>query len=248
MLMLFEGLSMEKIQNHIYRIKGLLMGNVYVIEASDGLTIVDTSKPGSVSQIEKSLNRGGYQLSDIKRILITHAHWDHFGSLSELQALTGAKVYAHHRYESEVIRGEKTARFASPSQLGGFDRFVYKYWLKPMRSSQLGVPVHYELTEGDRLDEVLPGFEVIDLPGHSPGHCGFWSEDQRILIGGDILMNLPTDYLTLPLIAATPDLVEAKQSVRKIDAMNVKTLCLGHGRPLTRNTAEKIHMFVNNLN
>jgi glyoxylase-like metal-dependent hydrolase (beta-lactamase superfamily II) len=239
---------MEKIQKHIYRINGLIMGNVYVIKSSDGLTIVDTSKPGSVSRIEKSLKRSGYQLSDIKRILITHAHWDHIGSLSELQTIAGAKVYAHHRYESEVIRGEKVPRFPSPSQLGRFDRFVYKYWLKPTDRDQSTVPVHYELTEGDRLDEVFPGLEVIDLPGHSPGHCGFWFEDQRILIGGDILMNLPFNHLTLPLIAATPDLVEAKQSVRKIDTMNVKTLCLGHGRPLTRNTAAKIHKFANNLN
>jgi glyoxylase-like metal-dependent hydrolase (beta-lactamase superfamily II) len=239
---------LEQIQKHIYRITGLIMGNVYVIEAFDGLTLVDTSKPGSVSRIKKSLQSGGYQLSDIKRILITHAHWDHFGSLSELQTITGARVYAHHRFESEVIRGEKMPLFASPSQLGGFDRFVYKYWLKPMFSYQLAVPVHYEFTEGDRLDEVLPGLEVIDLAGHSPGHCGFWSEDQRLLIGGDVLMNLPSDRLTLPLIAATPDLVEAKQSVHKIDSMKVKTLCLGHGRPLSRNVATKIHKFANNLN
>lgn len=239
---------MEKIQKHIYRIKGLPLGNVYVIEASDGLTLVDTSKPNSVSRIKKGLQRGGYQLSDIKRILITHAHWDHIGSLAELQALTGAKVYAHHRYESEVIRGEKMPHFASPSQLGGFDRLVYKYWIKPMLNFQIAVPVHLEFIEGDRLDEVLPGLEVIDLPGHSPGHCGFWLEKQRMLIGGDILMNLPSDRLTLPLIAATPDVVTAKQSVRKIDNMNVETLCLGHGKPIIENTATKIHKFVNNLN
>ncbi|MCH5584431.1 MBL fold metallo-hydrolase [Shimazuella sp. AN120528] len=239
---------MEKIQKHIYRLKGLIMGNVYVIEASDGLTLVDTSKPNSVSRIQKSLQHGGYQLSDIKRILITHAHWDHFGSLAELHAITGAKVYAHHRYESEVIRGEKMPRFASPSQLGGFNRLVSKYWLKPMLNYQIAVPVHVELTEGDRLDEVFPGLEVIDLPGHSPGHCGFWLEDQRILIGGDILMNLPSDRPTLPLIAATPDLITAKQSVRKIDRMNVETLCLGHGKPIIRNAAAKIRKIVNSLN
>src|SRR5581483_8208790 len=90
--------DMDRILNGIWSIEGLRMGRVYVIEAADGLTLVDTSVPGSLPQIEKDLQREGHQLSDVKRILITHAHSDHFGSLAALKEMTGARVYAHARH------------------------------------------------------------------------------------------------------------------------------------------------------
>ena len=72
---------MHYILDGISTIEGLRIGRVYVIEAADGLTLIDTSVPGSLPQIEKELQRVGHHLSDVKRILITHAHSDHFGSL-----------------------------------------------------------------------------------------------------------------------------------------------------------------------
>ncbi|QBD81770.1 MBL fold metallo-hydrolase [Ktedonosporobacter rubrisoli] len=163
---------MDRILNGIFCIEGLRMGRVYVIEAADGLTLVDTSVSGSLSQIEKDLRSIGHQLSDIKRILITHAHSDHTGSLAALKEVTGACVYAHHRYESAVIRGEKKAILPPRSQLNLTNRLLATMFVSPDLSP--AVQVDYELQEGDRLDEVLPGLEVVDEPGHSLGQCGFW--------------------------------------------------------------------------
>src|SRR5581483_5985904 len=70
--------QMYHILNGITNVEGLRLGRVYVIEAPDGLTLVDTGAPDSFLQIEKDLKSTGHQVSEIKRILITHAHWDHF--------------------------------------------------------------------------------------------------------------------------------------------------------------------------
>ena len=115
---------MLRVLDGIYNVQGLRIGRVYVIEASDGLTLIDTSIPNSMPQIAKELATIKHSLTDIKRILITHAHYDHFGSLADLKALTGATVYAPHFYESEAIRGEKPMPRADPAQLTGLSKFA----------------------------------------------------------------------------------------------------------------------------
>lgn len=238
---------MYRILNGTSSIEGLRLGRIYVIEASDGLTLVDTSTPGSFPQIEKDLRRSGHQLSQVKRILLTHAHWDHYGSLAALKEATGARVYAHHRYESAVIRGEKKPLHPSYSQLHGFDRMVSTVWVQPNLRHKVAVQVDYELKEGDRLDEVLPGLEVVDVPGHSPGQCGFWQAERGLLFGGDVMMRTPSGRFVLPMVAATPDLDQAKRSIRKVAEMNVTTLCLGHGKPLVGGAAFAIRAFASKL-
>jgi len=238
---------MYNILHGISNIEGLRLGRVYVIEASDGLTLIDTSAPGSFPQIEKGLLRSGHQISEIKRILLTHAHWDHYGSLAVLKEATGARVYAHHRYESAVIRGEKKPLQPEYAQLRRFDRVVSKVWVQPNLRHKVAVEVDHELKEGDRLDEVLPGLEVVDIPGHSPGQCGFWQAEKGLFFGGDVMMRLPSGRFILPLIAATPDLDQAKRSIHKVAEMGVATLCLGHGKPLVGDAASAIRAFANKL-
>jgi glyoxylase-like metal-dependent hydrolase (beta-lactamase superfamily II) len=87
---------------------------------------------------------------------------------------------------------------------------------------------------------------VIDEPGHSPGQCGFWQAEQRLLIGGDVMMNIPFG-LSLPVAYGTPDMEEAKRSICKVAEMRVETLCLGHGKPLVRMAAPAIRAFVSKL-
>lgn len=100
----------------------------------------------------------------------------------------------------------------------------------------------YERKEGDRLDEVLPGLEVVDLAGHSPGQCGFWHAKRGILFGGDVMIRSPLGRL-LPMVAAAPDIAEAKRSIHKVAELNVATICLGHGQLLIGNAVSIIKAF-----
>ncbi|HEX7735562.1 MAG TPA: MBL fold metallo-hydrolase [Ktedonobacteraceae bacterium] len=234
---------MKRLLPGIFNLEGLRLGRVYAIEASDGLTLVDTSIPGSLPRIEKDLQSAGYQLSVIKRILLTHAHWDHFGSLAALQEATGARVYAHHRYESAVLRGEKMPLHPDYKRLSRFDRVAYKLWSERVLNYRITARVDYELKEGDRLDEVMPGLVVIDEPGHSPGQCGFWLPEKRLLLAGDIMMRMPSGRFSLPLVSATPDLDEAKRSIHKVAELGIDTICLGHGSPYVGGAAPAIRAF-----
>ncbi len=121
---------------------------------------------------------------------IAHAHWDHVGGLPGLKRSIGAAVYAHHRHESAVIRGQ--AHVLRPP-VHGMARILTAI----MREQPICIAVDRELSDGDRLDQVLPGLQVIDSPGHSPGSWSLRQPAQRALFCGDAMRRRRTG-LNLP--------------------------------------------------
>lgn len=65
----------------------------YLIDTGDGLILLDTAIAESTHQLIDSIYRLGYRLDDIKKILISHAHFDHCGGAAIMKHLTGAELY-----------------------------------------------------------------------------------------------------------------------------------------------------------
>jgi len=74
---------------------GVWGANVYLLVDGDDLALVDTGFFGRADQILEQIEELGYSPSDINRIIITHHHADHIGSLAELKRITQAEVIAH---------------------------------------------------------------------------------------------------------------------------------------------------------
>lgn len=229
---------MRKIVDGIYTVQGLMVGRVYVIEATDGLTLVDTSLPNSMPRIARQLEQHGRRLSEVKGILITHAHPDHIGSVGALQKATGAPVYAHPE-DAPVVNGSGQIVLPRPEDLSRSGRIMLRL-VRSLRVKEWA-KVQREVREGNTLNEILPGLTVIELPGHSPGQIGFWWPEKRLLLGGDVLMRL--GGLRLPIAAATANMAEAKRSIRRIADMDIDILCLGHGAPLIGNASTAVRRF-----
>ena len=92
---------MNEIIPNFYGLPGMLVGRVYVIKDADGLTLIDTAVPPAGKRIIKAIQAAGYQASDIKRVMLTHAHPDHFGGLRAVVEATGAEVVFQPRYSPE---------------------------------------------------------------------------------------------------------------------------------------------------
>lgn len=65
----------------------------YLIDTGKGLILIDTAIPESLYLLVDSIYKIGYRSRDIKKILLSHAHFDHIGAARALKELTGARIY-----------------------------------------------------------------------------------------------------------------------------------------------------------
>src|SRR5438094_2443283 len=75
---------MLKVAEGVYRVPAR-HANTYLVEADNGLVLVDTGMPGSENRILKAVADLGREPSDVKLILLTHRHWDNIGSAAALK-------------------------------------------------------------------------------------------------------------------------------------------------------------------
>lgn len=65
----------------------------WLIETSEGCILIDTAIPESLYMLVDSIYKIGHKPSDIKKILLSHAHFDHVGAAEQMRRLTGAELY-----------------------------------------------------------------------------------------------------------------------------------------------------------
>lgn len=219
---------MHQILPNVFTFTGLLAGRVYALQDADGITLIDSSLEGAAPKILAQLSAAGHAPTHIKRILITHAHPDHIGSLSELHAASGAPIYAHP-LEQPTLQGEQPV----PRRAGGFTM--------PTTYIKTAVTVHELLNDGDELP-ILGGLRALHTPGHAPGHLSFWLEQHKLIITGDTIFHLPHG-MTLPFFLFTVDTEENKRSIAKLVQLQPEALLFGHGTPILTDTRTKLNLF-----
>jgi glyoxylase-like metal-dependent hydrolase (beta-lactamase superfamily II) len=206
---------MQQIVPGVYAFTGLWLGRVYALESADGLALIDAGIGPTIGKVLQQLQANGHQPSEVKRILITHAHPDHVGGLAKLQAATGAQVVAHP-LEWPIIAGKVPAASQTAS-------------------------ARRDVQGGETFSEVLGGLQVIFTPGHTRGHVSFWQPDRRLLFCGDVVMRM--FGLGLPFPIVTVDMAENKRSIKKLADLEPSVVCFGHGQPLTQDTASQLRAF-----
>ncbi|MEM8863857.1 MAG: MBL fold metallo-hydrolase, partial [Chloroflexota bacterium] len=206
---------------------GLMVGRVYLLTEGDGLTLIDTSIASAGKKILAQLQENGFSAGDIKRILITHAHPDHVGSVHELVQATGAQQVVPDG-EKSVYEGE----IPIPSGEG---------WLQPPQTTLENLKADQTLKDGDVLSDVMGGLHVIATPGHTMGHSAYWQPERKILFCGDTIFNAPRTRL--PLRAPTVNMAENIRSIAKLEPLKPDVICFGHGKPITENAAQRLTAF-----
>ena len=146
----------------------------YVFE-SDAVTLIDPGAHGSFSELEDALEVAGYSVRDIDRVVVTHGHSDHDGSIAQFVETSDSDLWAHRMYAALINYNpwEVQDRDSSPIHAemnrvasGNLDRRSSSYAARNRRyvDSRKGLVVDREVDHGDRVGDV----EFIYAPGHSP--------------------------------------------------------------------------------
>ena len=179
----------------------------YLIPGDDGYTLVDSgwNTPESFAALEAELDEVSVSFDEIKRLLVTHVHPDHYGLAGRIKEICGAEIIIHQR-ERDFIR----SRYRQPEQL--LERMAT--WLTengvprdempelqqssmPARAYVVAVEPDTVLWGGETLDFGMYRFEVYWTPGHSPGHICFYERAQRVLLTGDHVLPTVTPNVSL---------------------------------------------------
>ncbi|MBN1191981.1 MAG: MBL fold metallo-hydrolase [Dehalococcoidales bacterium] len=219
----------------IYLIESVKGCNVYLL-ADESLILIDTGLPGNAGDILRFIRSVGRNPLDLSCIILTHGHIDHAGSLTELQARTGALGMAHHDEVRPAVDGEYNLYDSSPG--GGV-------LLKALSCLKIYHPgcINKTVKDGDVLP-VSGGLRIVHTPGHTPGSMSLLLEKQRILFVGDAIIN-NRDRLSRPLPMKSDRLL-AEQSLVRLSSLEYETCCFGHGPPLQQQAQERIrHLALN---
>ena len=208
-----------------------IMTNQYLLKDPDGLTLIDAGVPGSAWKVLVYLRRHHFTPHDLKRILITHADYDHVGGLAVLKRASGARIYANSIEAKAIARGGYSRPLRA---VNSFLRWLFDLVEKVGTTSP--VVVDETLAEG----QVLPiqnGLHVVDSSGHTPGHVSFYAPALGILFTGDSILSRK-DRLVGSHGAVTWDQEKADRSVRRQAALRARIVCPGHG-PVIMNALGK---------
>jgi glyoxylase-like metal-dependent hydrolase (beta-lactamase superfamily II) len=212
--------SMEIIPN-VHLIPNTV-ANPYLLIDPDGLTLIDAGLPGSQKKILRTMASLGYTPRDLKRILITHADFDHIGGLAALKAATGARIFASP-VEAQAMAEGHASRALKPRS--GVTRLLFKLMTSLFKPARIQVD---ELLSDGQTFPVLGGLRVIETPGHTPGHISLFAPAAGILFCGDSIVS-DEGKLRGSSGANNWDQAKSDESVRKQAALGAQILCSGHG-------------------
>ena len=202
--------------DNLFRLTRFGMINCFLVREPEGFTLVDTGLRGSAGAILRAASRLG---ASIRRIVLTHAHIDHIGSLDDLIAALSS---------SELAIGKREARLLAKDlslDAGEKGKTLFGFTGAKAQPGRL-------LMEGDRIGSL----KAVSSPGHTPGHMAYLDVRDSALIAGDafttqtgvVVAGVFKPLFPFPALFSWNAVVSAK-SAGKLRGLNPSILAVGHG-------------------
>ena len=226
---------------------GLDRVNAYLLADEGGSTLIDcgiyfpdAAEGHGWDDLVAALAQCDHSPSDIKRLIVTHPHIDHYGMAGLLMVETGCDLWMQGMadIELEAYRSPETSRGrlrAVLSTHGVSDEELdeltaFEDW-RPYVSKVVD-PTGW-LHDKETVKVGSREWEIVYTPGHSPSHVCLWSGEDGILIAGDHLLPTVTPHIDFKGWEAEDPLGEFLTSLERIEGLDPKLVLAGHGRPFT---------------
>lgn len=216
--------------------------NSYLLKADDGYVLVDCGwdTPDVLDALEATLREQGIGLDDIRSLVVTHLHSDHYGLAGTLTRLTKLRLLMH-RLDWVFLR----TRLSDPgiylrqtNEWLARNGFPYDSHEEVERS--LGALARFTLVQPDEQleDSQTIGvgrhsYRVVWTPGHTPGHVCLYDEENRVLLSGDHVLDPITPNVSAWLDDPPNPLGDFLESLKKVSELEAETVLPAHGEPFT---------------
>lgn len=237
---------------------GLGHVNMYVLEDSRGVAVVDPGLPGKATWriIQSRLHALGVPLRRVHSIVITHSHPDHFGGAMRLRRATGADIITHESFrlwfdptepddvDVETVAHHRHSFDSTPWGGPGYDlprkrKLYYLAHQKLPRMFPVPRPT-VRLAENERVSLAGRQWLALHTPGHTHDHLCLFDPDEGLMLSGDHVLPTITPHIS-GLTAHGDPLTLFFGSLDKIAAFSadVRISLPAHGTPFT-NTGERV--------
>jgi glyoxylase-like metal-dependent hydrolase (beta-lactamase superfamily II) len=237
----------ERVLPGVFRLRlplpwpGVPHGNAWAVAAGDGIVLFDTGihEPGSLAQLERALEMCNLRLENIRLVVCTHAHSDHYGQAATIVERTGCELWMHPNYEHMARWAEDSdaafARRLEIARQSGVPEEPLRRYAATRGSHDSGIAAviapDRPLLPGVTIPTDLGDWTVHETPGHAPSHVCLFQPQRRLLISGDHLLGRISLYFDYGF---SPDPVgEFVHSLDVVQALNARLCLPGHGRTFT---------------
>jgi glyoxylase-like metal-dependent hydrolase (beta-lactamase superfamily II) len=201
------------------------------VEDDGSVTLVDCGLKGAPCKLVAALAELGKTPSDVRRIVLTHAHADHAGGAAKMRRTTAAPLAVHDADAAYLRSGQSPPRESRLGKVlamlpgGGFP----------------AVEPDETFGDGDRLD-VAGGVLVVHTPGHTPGHVSLLHEPSGVLITGDALFNVVG--MRYPPRAFCTSHQLTKETAARLGELDYEVAAFTHGPEIRERARDQVRAFV----
>lgn len=215
--------------------------NAWALAAGDGIVLVDTGmhEPGSFAHLERALGMVNLRVENIRLLVCTHAHSDHYGQAATIIERTGCELWMHpnHAHMTRTAQDPEAAleRRLEIARQSGVPEEPLRAYASARKGQGYGiagiVTPDRDLLPGVEITTDLGAWKVVETPGHAPSHVCLYQEERRILISGDHLLGRVSLYYDY---GYTPDPAgEFLNSLNVVEDLDMRLCLSGHGRTFT---------------